>query len=219
MLGCGAGPRCYSARPVMRRLACGLVGVVALFAASAWASVQLAVLFDELLRDSSSVAVVSGLEQRSAWEDGRIYTYTRVRCDRALAGELKPGAEAWIRTMGGVVGDVGQSVSGEPSVGVGAPSVVFLHAGPAGTLEVTARAQGQFPVVRDPVTKVEHAARAPDVAALLPTPQARVDRVRALARSPMTPAATRAAGDVVAGRTLDELAQDVALGWRRTHAR
>lgn len=201
----------------MKRLAWRLVAIVALSAGSALGSVQLSVLFDELLRDSASVGVVSGLEQRSVWEDGRIYTYTRVRCDRALAGDWKPGGEAWIRTMGGVVGDIGQSVSGEPSIGVGTRSVVFLHPGPAGALEVTARAQGQFPVLLDPVTKVERTVRAPDVGALLPPPRERVARVKALARAAVTPAATRAAGEVVAGRTLDELAEEIALGWRRTH--
>jgi hypothetical protein len=203
----------------MKRLAWLVVGAFCLLASPAKASVQISVLFDELVRDSSAVAVVSGLEQKSVWEDGRIYTYTRVKCDRALAGDLKQGSEGWVRSMGGVVGDIGQSVSGEPALGVGTPSVVFLHAGPAGSFEVTARAQGQFPVVKDAATKVERTTRAPDVGALLPTTQARVDRVRTLARAPMLPVATQAAIDVAAGRTVDELAKDVALAWQRTHAR
>jgi hypothetical protein len=203
----------------MKRFAWLLVAaLLCLFAPPALASVQIAILFDELVQTSTSVAVVTGLEQKSVWEEGRIYTYTRVKCDRALAGELKQGGEAWIRTMGGVVGDVGQSVSGEAAIGVGAPSIVFVHAGPAGSLEVTARAQGQYPVIKD-AARNERTARAPDLGALLPAPQARVDRVRAIARAPMTTSATQAAVEVASGRTVDELARDVGLAWQRTHAR
>lgn len=115
------------------------------------ASVARAILFDDLVRESQTASVVTAVESRSAWENGRIYTYTRVRVDRPVAGELELGAgqEGWIRTMGGVVGDVGQSVEGEPVLNVGKSSLLFLHPGPIGTFEVTGRAQGQFPLVTE----------------------------------------------------------------------
>src|SRR5208337_4957250 len=69
--------------------------------------------------------------------------------DRAIAGGVHGGDEVWIRTMGGIVGKIGQVVDGEAVFTVGRSALVFLHAAPAGTYDVTARAQGQFPVTLD----------------------------------------------------------------------
>jgi hypothetical protein len=118
----------------------------------AQASVSIAVTLDDLLRASRAAAVVTPLEKRSAWESGRIFTYTRVRVDRLVAGEL-PSA-VWVRTMGGTVDQVGQLVEGEPSLALGQASLVFLRttggvaATGSGFFVVTARAQGEFPIVR-----------------------------------------------------------------------
>jgi hypothetical protein len=194
-----------------------ILGALGALAKPASASVQLAVLFDDLVRDSSAVCVFTGLEQKSAWEDGRIYTRTRARCDQPLAGEVKQGQEVWIRTMGGIVGDVGQAVSGEATFGVGHTSIAFLHAASAGAYEVTGRAQGHFPLTKD-VDKQKRALRSPDVGAVLPVSQAAESRVRRLARAPITPSATQPALLVLPGHTVDEIAKEVALAWARTHA-
>lgn len=199
-----------------RALSLLLLLVLALVGKHASASVQIAVLFDDLVRDSSAVCVFTGLEQKTAWEDGRIYTHTRVRCDRALAGDVKQGQEVWIRTMGGIVGDVGQSVSGEAIFGAGYTSIAFLRPA-AGAYEVTARAQGHFPLTKD-TDKPKRALRSPDVGAVLPVSSVAEARVRQLARAPMTDAATKPALEVVPGKTVEEISKDVALAWARTHA-
>ena len=94
--------------------------------------------------------VVTAAESRAVWEDGRIYTYTHVRVDsRGRRRARQPGAEAWVRTMGGVVGKVGQIVEGEAAFAPGRPSLLFLRPGPVGAYVVTDRGQGQFPVVTD----------------------------------------------------------------------
>ena len=188
------------------------LGLLCVFAKPASASVQLAVLFDDLVRDSSSICVFTGLEQKTAWEDGRIYTRTRVRCDTQLAGEVKQGQEVWIRTMGGIVDGIGQSVSGEATFGVGSTSIAFLHGTNVGAYEVTARAQGHFPV-----TKEKKTLRSPDVGAVLPNASAEA-RVRQLARAPMTAMATQPALQAIPGHTIDEIGKEVALAWTRTHA-
>jgi hypothetical protein len=108
------------------------------------ASVSIAVPLEDLVRGSDAVATVTPVEQRATWEDGRIFTYTRVRVDRAIAGDVPQGL--WIRTMGGVVGRVGQIVEGEPSFATGQTSLVFLRQKPD-ALEVVGRAQGQFALV------------------------------------------------------------------------
>lgn len=179
------------------------------------ASVQIAVFFDDLVRDSSAVCLFTGIEQTTGWENGRIYTRTRVRCDQPMGGDLKQGQEAWIRTMGGVVGDVGQSVSGEASFAVGNTSIAFLHTGP-NVYEVTARAQGHFPVAVHP-DKQRRASRSPDVGAVLAAQPAAEARVRSLARTALTPAATMPALGVIPGKTVEEIANEIALAWRRTH--
>jgi hypothetical protein len=187
---------------------CALVGAVAVAPVDARASVSIAVTWDALLRESTVAAVATPVESRCVWEDGRIYTYTRLRIDRVVAGETVAGNEAWVRTMGGVVGTVGQLVDGEPVLAPGQSSLLFLHPGPVGALEVTARGQGQFPIVtgdRAPARLV----RSTSVGALVaPRPPS----------GPMA-AARPLAADVVHGRPVDDVARDVASAWSRAHAR
>src|SRR5512135_3022274 len=81
-------------------------------APAARASVSFTVVLDALVEESSAACVVTPVEAKSVWENGRIYTYTRVRVERTLAGAAS-GAEVWVQTMGGSVGDIGQLVDGE----------------------------------------------------------------------------------------------------------
>lgn len=118
-------------------------------AGPARASVSLRVTWDALLHDSTAAVVVAPEEERGVWESGRIYTYSRLRVDRSVAGDSAAGADVWVRTMGGVVGTIGQRVEGEAVFTTGEASLVFLHPGPAGVYVVTSRGQGQFPVVPD----------------------------------------------------------------------
>src|SRR5271154_6146206 len=69
------------------------------------ASVSIAVSWDDLLHASAEAAIVTPTDAHSAWEAGRIFTYWHVRVDRAIAGTLLAGGDAWVRTMGGIVGD------------------------------------------------------------------------------------------------------------------
>jgi hypothetical protein len=183
--------------------ACAVL-LVALVAADARASVSIAVTWEGLLRESTAVAVVVPVETRPLWENGRIYTYTRVRVDRAVAGE--PGAELWVRTMGGVVGKIGQIVDGEAVLAPGQASLLFLHPGPGTYWEVTARGQGQFPVVADDKAHPK-LVRSTAVGAIF------APRVAAGAPPPVLAAA------FVHGRAVDDVAHDVAAAWGRTHAR
>jgi hypothetical protein len=169
------------------------------------ASVSIAVTWDGLLRESTASVVVTPIESRCAWESGRIYTYTRVSVDRVLAGEIAAGSEAWVRTMGGIVGKIGQIVEGEAVLAPG-QSLLFVHAGPAGTLEVTARGQGQFPIVTGDAKTPARVVRSRATGGLV-APQIVVSS-----------AATRLAADVLHGRFVDDVAGEVAAGWSRLHA-
>lgn len=186
------------------------------------ASIMIAVTWDALLKDASAVAVVTPVEATSVWENGRIYTYTRVHVDNGVAGELGTGAETYVRTLGGVVGKIGQLVDGEPVLTMGRPNLLFLHAGPAGSMEVSARAQGQFPVTLDE-NKKERLARSSAVGLLLP-PKPGLDMKSGVSTQSVTGAAASAtpvvlAQDVLHGKPLDEALRDTAAAWKRAHGK
>jgi hypothetical protein len=186
--------------------ACALVAV--LVTADARASVSIAVTWDGLLRESTAAAIVSPIESRAVWENGRIYTYTHVRVERPIAGDLAAGGDAWVRTMGGVVGKVGQMVDGEPVLAPGQSSLLFLHPVPGEsiTYDVTARGQGQFPLVPDEKGAPRKVIRSMAAGALLsPRPGG------ARAGLPL-------AAEVLHGRPIDDVARDVAAAWAGAHA-
>jgi hypothetical protein len=176
----------------------------------AHASVSIAVSWDGLLRESSSACIVTAFEARGAWENGRIYTYTHIRIDRAVAGNLATGSDAWVRTMGGVVGDIGQRVEGEATLAQGQSSLLFLRPGLSTAVphsfEVTARGQGQFPLeTSDP--KLPTRISAGHALGLLVPPHVL-----------QTDVSPRLAAEVLLGRTVDEAVREVTARWSQTHA-
>lgn len=89
------------------------------------------------------------LEATTVWEDvdgagKRIVTYTRVRVGETVFGT--GSKDVWVRTLGGIVGDVGQTVEGEAELRVGERGMFFLHARGDGTHVVVDMAQGHFPI-------------------------------------------------------------------------
>lgn len=210
-------------------LVLALTGTAAVSATEreAQASVSIAVGFEALVKDADTVAVATAQEAKSVWEDGRIVTYTRVKVEQGVAGELGTGAEGWIRTLGGTVGRIGQLVDGEPVLTPGKPTLLFLRKfKTATTWEVSARAQGQFPVLSDEATKSKKLIRAAAVGVLLPpkpvaaetgpTPPA-TNGARAEAATAVAPATVKLASEVLHERPLDEAVRDIATAFRRLH--
>ena len=150
--------------------------------------------------------MVTPTSATSVWESGRIYTYTQVHVDRAVAGDAAGATDVWVRTMGGIVGNLGQVVDGEAVLTMGRPALLFLHPGPAGTLQVTARGQGQFPLVVD-AKSVSRLSRSSSVGGLV-----------APKRSTSTVAPVLAV-DMVHGRLVDDVARDVVSAWPKSHAK
>ncbi len=186
--------------------ATGLAAALVVLASRATASVSIAVPWESLLRESSAAAVVTPGEARSAWEGGRIYTYTRAHVDRVLSGPLQAGSDVWVRTRGGVVGDIGQQVEGEAVLGAGQTCILFLHPAPAGAYLVTARGQGQLDLVADDPKLPARVVLRHELGQLL-APQ-----------TVPTQAAPRLASEVVQGRSVEDVAREVAAAWARTHA-
>ena len=185
-------------------------------ASDAGASVSVTVLFDGLVAESASVDVVTAGEGHAVWEDGRIYTYTRVHVDTAVAGSLSGGGDVWVQTMGGEIGDVGQLVEGEAVLVPGKSSLLFLKPAMSGTFVVTARGQGQFPVRLEGPTRLPKLNRNRAAGVLLSPRPGAVARAQALA--PSAAVAALPASDVLDEKSVDDAAKEIRLAWKRTHA-
>ncbi|WP_437539292.1 hypothetical protein WME79_23745 [Sorangium sp. So ce726] len=181
---------------------------------AAQAAVAIQLSLDELVAAASYVVVATAIEQRSQWEElggaRRIVTYTRLSIDRTVAGQ--PDGEVWVRTLGGVVGDVGQHVSGDAQIAIGAQAMVFVsRVGSA--LVVSGMAQGHYPVV-DGEEKPTVAGGA----------GARRIAVRRLAVSPDSgtvlprPGPAISAREQLIGATLDTAIDAVNQAWKAKHA-
>jgi len=157
------------------------------------------------VQSSTAVCVVTPVEQRAVWENGRIVTYTRARVDEPVAGDLAAGAETWIASLGGVVGSVGQTVDGEARLRVGAQALVFLRpdGADASVRIVTARAQGFYPALVD-AQGVRRFAPSNSIGAVLAP-------VGAHAAEPL-------ASEVLRSRTAEDAMRDVRGAWGRLHA-
>ena len=191
------------------------------------ASVSIAVGFESLVKDADAVAVITPVDNQSVWEDGRIYTYTKVRVEQGVAGDLGAGADGWVRTMGGVVGKIGQMVDGEPVFVNNKPSLLFLRKFKAGGVyEVSARAQGQYPITVDEATKTKKVLRSSAVGMLLPPK----NQVAAVSAAPPVAGAVqtqsvgitdaqkvRLAQEVMHDKPLDDVAREIATTWKRLH--
>jgi hypothetical protein len=210
-------------RPLLLVCALGIASVST--STDAGASVSIAVSLDALVKDADAVAVSTPLDAKSVWEDGRIYTYTKLKVEQGVAGDLATGSETWVRTMGGVVGKIGQLVDGEPVFATGKSSVVFLHKfRQSGIWEVSARSQGQYPIIQDESTHTKKLIRSANVGVLLPA--------KAPAAAPVVgPVAPQAQGqtpiqgeakplvatDVLHERALDDALREIATSWKRLH--
>jgi hypothetical protein len=137
-----------------RRVAAILAALIALFLIlpRADASVARAIRLADLVRTSQHVVVGVPGESFSRWEtvgpSRRIVTYTRVRVEETLAAEPSD-SEILVRTLGGIVGDIGQVVYGEALLQRGERSLLFVHKLSDGKLSIAGMAQGHFPMKAD----------------------------------------------------------------------
>lgn len=136
---------------------------VALFggAQGAHAGVAVEMGLSHLVKAASAIVVATPVETRSEWvkEDGRerIVTWHRLSTERVVAGAMPTTGEAWVRTLGGRVGDIGQRVEGEAVLPKGKRMILFLVARPDGVTHVAGMGQGAWLVVRgkDGVERVQ----------------------------------------------------------------
>jgi hypothetical protein len=102
---------------------------------------------DEMVRVSEHVVVAEPVERVSQWEtigeSERIVTYTRLSVESPIVGGANQ--DIWVRTLGGIVGKIGQHVAGEAQFTLHQKALVFL-ARPGDKFVVTGMAQGHFPI-------------------------------------------------------------------------
>ena len=182
------------------------------------ASVAIAVLFDDMVSRADTVAVVTGTDTKSMWEDRKIVTYTRLRIEKHIAGDTVT-SDVWVKTLGGIVGDIGQSVSGEPNFG-GSQTLVFLkRVDSRPTYMVIERAQGQYPVTKDIKTGRLILGRNSESGMLIPPKAPTRDSA---SNKPLVLTGSRYAGalamDVMLHRPVDDVAKDIAESWQKLHA-
>jgi len=95
-------------------------------AASASASLVQALSLAELTRSAEHVFVGRVLSEQGLYDENeRIVTDVQFQVEDAVKGGLAPGALVTVRRHGGVVGDVGTRVLGEPSFRTGESVVMF----------------------------------------------------------------------------------------------
>ncbi|WP_237244092.1 MULTISPECIES: hypothetical protein [Sorangium] len=178
---------------------------------AAQAAVAIQLSLDELVAAASYVVVATATEQYSRWEElggaKRIVTYTRLSIDRTVAGQ--PDADVWVRTLGGIVGDIGQHVAGDAQLRVGAQAMVFVSRA-SSALVVSGMAQGHYPIVD--AEETQRIAGAPRIA------------VRRLAASPSSgtvlarPGPAISAREQLVGATVDAAIDAVSRAWKAKHA-
>lgn len=185
------------------------LAAIAVVPSDAGASTAVALSVRELASTSDAIVRVTQIAKTSAWEDGRIVTTSRVRVDRVVAG-APPASELSIRTLGGVVGEIGQYVEGEADLAQGEQAVLFVTPIRTGTpaMRVVGRAQGRWSIARD--------ARAQEIVRVR-GPGRLVER-----RGESGAETVRATAKLAAsldGASLDEATSEAAREWSVGHAR
>jgi len=136
-----------------REFVLGTLSTAMLLSRGAQGSIARALPLGELLYKSSHVLIGTAVDAYGAWERiGRrrcIVTYSLFQVEEPIDGREPPAAEITIRTLGGVVGDLGQRFFGEAMVAFGQRAVVFVHDSAPNLYVVTAMAQGHYPLVAD----------------------------------------------------------------------
>jgi hypothetical protein len=126
---------------------------LALLPRPARASVARGLTLGELVYQSQHVLLGTATESFAAWEQiGKrraIVTYSLFHIEEPLDGRNPPGAEVTIRTLGGTVGNLGQTFHGEAVVALHERATVFVHDVAPDLYVVTAMAQGHYPVRPD----------------------------------------------------------------------
>jgi hypothetical protein len=138
-----------------RRQSLGLLGAAVtglVWSRASYATTARAVSLPDLVARSTRVVRGTPLDNFSRSEDvgdtRHIVTYTRLRVDDLIqGGPSEP--EILVRTLGGRIGKLGEIVYGEAELAMNEACLLFVQANPEGIDQVTAMAQGHYPIQSD----------------------------------------------------------------------
>jgi hypothetical protein len=131
------------------RLAClGLLAVTLATSSPAHATLVEALDLETLVAEADQVVLARVIGQQSLYDErGRIVTDVVLQVEESIKGDQAPGAAVTLRRLGGVVGDMGLRVSGEPSFETGETVVLFgAHRARGGALRSIGMSQGTLRV-------------------------------------------------------------------------
>ena len=107
-------------------LIAGLIVALLLLASPALATIVEAMSMRDLVRDSSLVVIGQVESQQARYdEQGRIVTDVTLRVEESLHGAVARSSRITIERLGGVVGDIGMHVEGEPRFDNGEHLILF----------------------------------------------------------------------------------------------
>lgn len=109
---------------------------------------------EDLVERSAVVAFAKHENSKSEWQGTRIVTRHRLAVNEVWKGQSRPGARLEMVTFGGVIGEIGQRVTGQVEIPEGAELVVFLaqSSSPSGQpidYRLVGRTQGVFNIKRN----------------------------------------------------------------------
>lgn len=176
------------------------------------ASVSTAATLEGLVTFAHVVALAEPTESRTEWQNGKIVTYTRLSVIERVSGEGP--AAVWVKSLGGTVGDIGQSVEGEPTFAKGTRSLVFLRrlpndAGAPDAHVVVSRAQGQYPLALE---KARWMVRSNVRVGMILPPREAAD-------TPVVVLPKQAALARLRDRPVDDVLREVRDLWTQVHAK
>ena len=125
-----------------------LVLLLLVAAHDARATILRMVPLEDQARDAELVVVAVAGQKNCVWGDGQklIFTDIDFKVERWVKGS---GGESVVaRRIGGVIGDIGQTVAGSPQFRTGGRYVLFLEPTEGGRYRVVGFSQGAYPVVK-----------------------------------------------------------------------
>jgi hypothetical protein len=108
---------------------------------------------EEMVHDAALVVVAVPVASRAYWHNRRIVSDVTVRVTAVLSGNSVSN-DIVVRLPGGIVGDVGQSIAGSPTLSLNTQVVLFLSAPRDGVRTVLSMAAGVFPMTLTPTGEV-----------------------------------------------------------------
>lgn len=127
--------------PLVAMLVLGLAG-------RAHATISEALSLEALVRQADHIVLVTAIDENARRDArNRIVTDFTVRVEEVMKGDARPGDTLVMTRIGGVIGDLGMRVEGEPSLELGERYVLFLDRLSDGhTLRPVGMSQGVLPV-------------------------------------------------------------------------